>query len=223
MRRLRQLLRKRSLRAAEHAVVVEGAELLSVALAAGAPVEAVYVAPEGADVPAVVEVTGRVLADGGRVFDLAPGVMERVASTVTPQPLLAVVSYTPTPLDELASATLVIVCVDVRDPGNLGTVIRSADAAGADAVVCCDGTVDPTNPKCVRATAGSLFHLPVAEGGVPWTPSAPCRAVASPRSPRSCGAAPTTPPSTGRGRSPWCSATRPAVSTTAWSRPSTPA
>ena len=165
MRRLRQLLRKRSLRAAEHAVVVEGAELLSVALAAGAPVEAVYVAPEGADVPAVVEVTGRVLADGGRVFDLAPGVMERVASTVTPQPLLAVVSYTPTPLDELASATLVIVCVDVRDPGNLGTVIRSADAAGADAVVCCDGTVDPTNPKCVRATAGSLFHLPVAEGG----------------------------------------------------------
>jgi len=165
VRRLRQLLRKRSLRATEHAVVVEGAELLSVALAAGAAVEAVYVAPEGADAPAVVEVTDRVLADGGRVFDLAPGVMERVASTVTPQPLLAVVSYTPTPLDRLADATLVVVCVDVRDPGNLGTVIRSADAAGADAVVCCDGTVDPTNPKCVRATAGSLFHVPVVEGG----------------------------------------------------------
>jgi TrmH family RNA methyltransferase len=165
VRRLRQLLRKRSLRAAEHAVVVEGAELLSVAMAAGAGVEAVYVAPEGADVPVVVEVTDRVLADGGRVFDLAPGVMERVASTVSPQPLLAVVSYTPTPLDRLADATLVVVCVEVRDPGNLGTVIRSADAAGADAVVCCDGTVDPTNPKCVRATAGSLFHVPVVEGG----------------------------------------------------------
>jgi RNA methyltransferase, TrmH family len=165
VRRLRQLLRKRSLRAAEHAVVVEGAELLSVALAAGAAVEAVYVAPEGAATPAVVEVTDRVLAGGGRVFDLAPGVMERVASTVTPQPLLAVVSYAPTPLDRLAGATLVVVCVDVRDPGNLGTVIRSADAAGVDAVVCCDGTVDPTNPKCVRATAGSLFHVPVVEGG----------------------------------------------------------
>ena len=165
MRRLRQLLRKRSLRATEHAVVVEGAELLSVAVAAGAAVEAVYVAPEGVDAPAVVEVTDRVLADGGRVFDLAPGVMERVASTVTPQPLLAVVSYSPTPLDRLVGATLVVVCVDVRDPGNLGTVIRSADAAGADAVVCCDGTVDPTNPKCVRATAGSLFHVPVVEGG----------------------------------------------------------
>ncbi len=75
------------------------------------------------------------------------------------------VSHAPTPIDALADATLVVVCVDVRDPGNLGTVIRTADAAGVDAVVCCDGTVDPTNPKCVRATAGSLFHVPVVEGG----------------------------------------------------------
>jgi len=165
VRRLRQLLRKRGLRATEQVVVVEGAELLSVAVAAGASIEAVYVAPEGAGAPAVVDVTDRILSQGGRVFDLAPGVMERVASTVTPQPLLAVVSYTPTPLDALDGASLVVVCVDVRDPGNLGTVIRTADAAGVDAVVCCDGTVDPTNPKCVRATAGSLFHVPVVEGG----------------------------------------------------------
>jgi len=145
--------------------VVEGAELLSVAMAAGADIEAVYVAPEGADVPAVREVTSAVLAGGGRVFDLAPGVMERVASTVTPQPLLAVVSYRPSPWARLDGATLVVVCVDVRDPGNLGTVIRTADAAGVDAVVCCDGTVDPTNPKTLRSTAGSLFHVPVVQGG----------------------------------------------------------
>jgi TrmH family RNA methyltransferase len=165
VKRLRQLLRKPGARRAEHVVVVEGAELLSVAMAAGVPVESVYVAPEGADVPAVVEVTGRVLDQGGRVFDLAPGVMERVASTVTPQPLLAVVSYGPAPMDRLDGASLVVVCTDVRDPGNLGTVIRMADAAGVGAVVCCDGTVDPTNPKTVRATAGSLFHVPVIEGG----------------------------------------------------------
>ena len=146
-------------------MVVEGAELLSVALAAGADVEAVYVAPEGADVPAVVEVTGAVLADGGRVFDLAPGVMERIASTVSPQPLLAVVSYGAATWASVDGATLVVVCVDVRDPGNLGTVIRTADAAGVDAVVCCAGTVDPTNPKVVRSTAGSLFHVPVVHGG----------------------------------------------------------
>ncbi len=165
MRRLRQLLRKGGLRAAEQVVVVEGAELLSVAIAAGADVEAVYVAPEGADVPAVVDVTARVQSDGGRVFDLEAGVMARVASTVSPQPLLAVVSWAPAPATVLDDATLVVVCVDVRDPGNLGTVIRTADAAGADAVVVCDGTVDPTNPKVVRATAGSLFHVPVVDGG----------------------------------------------------------
>jgi RNA methyltransferase, TrmH family len=165
VRRLRQLLRKGGARAAEQVVVVEGAELLSVALAAGCEVEAVYVAPEGADAPAVVDVTTAVLAGGGRVFDLAPGVMERIASTVSPQPLLAVVSYAAADWTALDGATLVVVCVDVRDPGNLGTVIRTADAAGADAVVCCAGTVDPTNPKVVRSTAGSLFHVPVVHGG----------------------------------------------------------
>jgi RNA methyltransferase, TrmH family len=165
VRRLRQLLRKRGLRNAERVLVVEGAELLAVALTAGVRVEAVYVAPEGADVPAVAEVTGRALAVGARVFDLGPGVMERVASTVTPQPVLAVVGWEPAALDDLVAATFVVVCADVRDPGNVGTVIRTADASGADAVVCCEGTVDPTNPKCVRATAGSLFHLPVVVGG----------------------------------------------------------
>jgi TrmH family RNA methyltransferase len=158
-------VRKRALRAAEGVVVVEGAELLAAALDAGCAIEAVYVAPEGAAVPAVASVADRVAAAGGRVFDLAAGVMEKVASTVTPQPVVAVVAYRPAGLDVLDGASLVVVCVDVRDPGNLGTVIRTADAAGADAVVCCEGTVDPTNPKCVRATAGSLFHVPVVEGG----------------------------------------------------------
>ena len=60
---------------------------------------------------------------------------------------------------------MVVVCVDVRDPGNAGTMIRTADAAGVDAVVCCDGTVDPTNPKTVRASAGSIFHIPLVVGG----------------------------------------------------------
>jgi len=59
------------------------------------------------------------------------------------------------------------VCVDVRDPGNAGAVIRVADAAGADAVVCCAGTVDPFNPKTVRASAGSVVHLPVVVAGEP--------------------------------------------------------
>jgi RNA methyltransferase, TrmH family len=68
-------------------------------------------------------------------------------------------------LEDVSGASFVVVCADVRDPGNAGAVIRVADAAGADAVVCCEGTVDPFNPKTVRASAGSVLHLPVVVGG----------------------------------------------------------
>ena len=67
----------------------------------------------------------------------------------------------------LRDADLVVVCVDVRDPGNLGTVLRSAEAAGVGGVICCDGSVDVYNPKSVRASAGSLFHVRVVAGGEP--------------------------------------------------------
>jgi TrmH family RNA methyltransferase len=146
-------------------MVVEGAELLSVALEAGAPVESVYLAPEGREHPAVVDVSARAFEAGSRVFDLGPGVLERVADTVTPQPVLAVVGFDPPDLSALRGTDLVVVCADVRDPGNAGTLIRTADAAGAGGVVCCDGTVDPYNPKTVRASAGSVFHLPIVAGG----------------------------------------------------------
>ncbi len=165
MRRIRQLVKKRAQRAREGVLVAEGGELLSVALDAGAPVESVFVAPEGRSDPGVTDVAARALAAGARVFDLAPGVMERVADTVTPQPLLAVVGVRPSTLDDLAAASMVVVCVDVRDPGNAGTVVRTADASGAEGVVFCDGTVDPYNPKTVRASAGSIFHVPVVQGG----------------------------------------------------------
>jgi TrmH family RNA methyltransferase len=117
--------------------------------------------------PAVADAVARAQTAGIRVYQLGPGVVEKVADTVTPQPLLAVVRTPVATLDDLAEATFVVVCVDVRDPGNAGAVIRSADAAGADAVVCCAGTVDPFNPKTVRASAGSVLHLPVVAGGEP--------------------------------------------------------
>ncbi|WP_102193107.1 TrmH family RNA methyltransferase [Microbacterium aurantiacum] len=94
-------------------------------------------------------------------------VLNAMADTVTPQGLVAVVRQTPTSVREIfaASPRLVAICEEVRDPGNLGTIIRAADAAGADAVVLTGRTVDPYNPKVVRATTGSLFHLPVSVGG----------------------------------------------------------
>ena len=135
------------------------------ALDAGAAVEAVYVAPEGRANPGVAAVVDRAFASGVRVFDLGPGVVERVADTVHPQPLLAVVGFAPAPSRWPEGSSTVMVLVDVRDPGNAGTMIRTADAAGIGAVIHCDGSVDPTNPKTVRASAGSIFHVPVVVGG----------------------------------------------------------
>ena len=93
-------------------------------------------------------------------------VAESLSDTVTPQGVVAVVRGDETGLAEVVAAAprLLAVLVDVADPGNAGTVIRTADAVGADAVVLAGESVDPLNPKCVRATAGSLFHLPVVRG-----------------------------------------------------------
>lgn len=93
-------------------------------------------------------------------------VLDSMADTVTPQGFVSVCRQFPTSLrDVVASAPrLVAVLEEVRDPGNLGTIIRAADAAGADAVVLTGRTVDLYNPKVVRSTTGSLFHLPVAVG-----------------------------------------------------------
>jgi RNA methyltransferase, TrmH family len=90
-------------------------------------------------------------------------VLAHVTQTVTPQGVLAVCSFLDRPLvDVLAGRPrLVAVLAHVRDPGNAGTVIRAADAAGADAVVLTESSVDVYNGKCVRATAGSLFHVPL--------------------------------------------------------------
>jgi len=92
-----------------------------------------------------------------------------LSETVTPQGLVAVCRLLTVPLTEaLGSAPeLVAVLVEVRDPGNAGTVIRCADAAGADAVIIAGDSVDPHGGKCVRASAGSLFHLPVVAGVPP--------------------------------------------------------
>lgn len=144
--------------------MVEGTKVLAEALSSGAPVESVYV--DSSAGPAEEAVLHAALAAGCRVFELAPGVLERIAGTVTPQALLAVVATVDVPLAR-AEADLVVVCVDVRDPGNAGTVLRSAEAAGAGAVVFCEGSVDVYNPKTVRASAGAVFHVPIVVGGPP--------------------------------------------------------
>lgn len=90
--------------------------------------------------------------------------MEGLADAVTPQGIVAVCRFLDVPLEGAlrAGAGTLVICADVRDPGNAGTIIRTADAVGAAGVVLAGHSVDPYNPKTVRATVGSLFHLPVA-------------------------------------------------------------
>jgi RNA methyltransferase, TrmH family len=156
-------LQKRSARWAEGVFVAEGAELLRTALRAGTAIESVYLAPEGAADPLTRDTCDQALAAGARLFTLGPGVLERVADTVTPQPVLTVLPMMPmaTPLEvDPALQPLVVALVDVRDPGNAGTVLRTADASGVASVIFSGESVDPYNPKTVRASAGSLFHVP---------------------------------------------------------------
>ncbi|MEV8306267.1 RNA methyltransferase [Streptomyces flavidovirens] len=105
-------------------------------------------------------------AAGARVHLAPDEVLAEVSQTVTPQGIVGVCRFLDSPFEEILAAKprLVAVLAHVRDPGNAGTVLRCADAAGADAVVLTDASVDLYNPKSVRASVGSLFHLPVAVG-----------------------------------------------------------
>jgi TrmH family RNA methyltransferase len=104
---------------------------------------------------------------GAAVHVVSGEVMAELAQTVTPQGILAVCRFVDVPLAALTGAAprLVVILANVRDPGNAGTVLRTADAAGADGVIFSDASVDPYNSKCVRASAGSIFHIGVVLGG----------------------------------------------------------
>ncbi len=146
--------------------VLEGPDLVEAALESGVEFEAVYVDAAALEGPSLQPLIQRAVDLGVRVFALAEGVVERVADAQTPQPVLAAVRFEPRPVDSIPRAGLILVLHDLRDPGNVGTIIRSADAAGATAVVLTGQSVDPFNPKTLRASAGSIFHLPVVVASI---------------------------------------------------------
>jgi TrmH family RNA methyltransferase len=104
---------------------------------------------------------------GVPVSPVTDAALDGLAETVTPQGMVAVCEQVDVPLDTALrrAPNLVAVLAGIRDPGNAGTVLRTADAAGAGAVVFAGDTVDPYNGKCVRASAGSLFHVDVVRAG----------------------------------------------------------
>jgi TrmH family RNA methyltransferase len=147
------------------AFVLEGPRVVEAALDRDVSPETVYLAP-GAD-RAFAPLLERVRAAGIATVQLKEGVLERISATVTPQPILAVASRVAQPLDRLPHDGVVLVLVSVQDPGNAGTLIRSAEASGAAAVVCCGNSVDLHSPKVVRSSAGAIFGLAIAEGDDP--------------------------------------------------------
>jgi TrmH family RNA methyltransferase len=149
-------LRKRAFRDEDRRFLVEGAQGVREALAAEPPaIDALFVDDE------LHELAIRARERGVDVVHTAGAVMDRLTSTVTPQGIVGVAGYIDVALHAVPPTGCAVVLHEVRDPGNAGTIVRSADAAGAAAVVFGAASVDVYNPKTVRACAGSLFHLPI--------------------------------------------------------------
>jgi TrmH family RNA methyltransferase len=151
-------LHKRAFRDEDRRFLVEGAQGVREALAASPPtLERLFVRDE-LDAFAV-----RARETGVDVVVAADAVLSRLAATVTPQGVVGVAPFHDVAI-ETVPAGCVAVLHDVRDPGNAGTIVRSADAAGASGVVFAGASVDPYNEKTVRSAAGSLFHVPIVRG-----------------------------------------------------------
>ncbi|HEY2126421.1 MAG TPA: RNA methyltransferase [Streptosporangiaceae bacterium] len=157
-------LGKRALRQRAKAFLAEGPQAVGEALAAGDVVSELFIT--GTAQARYGELASRAAAQGAEVYPVSGEVMAELAQTVTPQGVLAVCRFIDVPLSAVRSRALrlAVILANVRDPGNAGTVLRTADAAGAGAVLFAGSSVDPYNSKCVRASAGSLFHLPVVTG-----------------------------------------------------------
>lgn len=153
-------LQQRAARSETGLFLCEGPNALREALAADAVLEVLateaFVARHG-DLAA---------AAGASLTVVGERALAGIAGTVTPQGVVAVCRQRPSSLEAALSGSprLVAILHEVQDPGNLGTIVRVADAAGADAVVLGAGSVDPYNPKVVRATTGSILHVPHAVG-----------------------------------------------------------
>jgi len=154
-------LKKHAAREQDRSFLVEGARGISEALDREPPGVVALLAADPLD-PLAVRASQR----GIEVNHVGPDIVRKLTSTVTPQGIVGVAPYLDVDLSALPqeNAACVSVLHEVRDPGNAGTVLRSADAAGASGVVFTSSSVDVYNPKTVRASAGSLFHVPIVRG-----------------------------------------------------------
>lgn len=159
--RLKNIRRLRRCRRAD-AFIAEGYRQVACALEAGAPIRELYVAPSLWLGGSEDELVRRAHAP---VVELSPPAFESICDQARPDGVLAVVERWSTSLELLrpVAPPLVLVAESVERPGNLGTIVRSACGAGADALVVADGCTDPFHPETVRGSVGTIFKLPLAE------------------------------------------------------------
>lgn len=165
---LLQFTRKKE-RAASGTFFVEGWRWLEEALALGEPPECVLVTPDAARSTREAELLERARSRAREFFEVTPDQLGRLTDNVSAPGVAALVRWRPQTADAFLAtvsgpgSALVLALDAVADPGNAGTIVRTADWFGANGVVFGGESVEPTNPKTVRSTMGSLFHLPVAE------------------------------------------------------------
>jgi TrmH family RNA methyltransferase len=154
VQRLRRLIGRRSARYEEGLCVVEGPVLVRDAMAAGVQVREIFVREDRID---------DVSSMDAATYVLSSSVFDAVSDARTPQGVMAVCEIPRATAPTWTKDSWAVIADGVSDPGNLGTIVRSAEVAGATAVVVLNNAVDPYAPKTIRASAGAVFHLPIVD------------------------------------------------------------
>lgn len=154
-------LHQRKARAESGLFLAEGHKLVIDALSVGWAPQMIVALEPGADDEPVAQLAAHARTAGADVVFASPSVMEKLARRENPQTVVGVFEQRLTPLEDLCTGTIVAL-EGPRDPGNVGTIIRTADGAGASGVILIGNSADPFGVEAVRATMGSLFHVPLA-------------------------------------------------------------
>jgi RNA methyltransferase, TrmH family len=176
-------LRDKKHRKAEGAFLAEGLRILTEAMEAGHLPVMIWHAPESAAHPLVIKLTEATEAAGGEVLVTSPDILSKLSGKDNPGAVLGIYREFPTSLAELDrnASSIWIVAERLRDPGNLGTILRTGDAVGAGGLILIDDCTDPFSVEAVRASMGAIFTQKVVtarwEEFVPWLRSGPGQLV----------------------------------------------
>lgn len=156
-------IKNKSDRYRERAFIIEGPHLIEMAMASGSLVKKAFFTSSFSAKKEGQRLLREISKKTVEIFEVTDRILNKLTDTETPQGIIAIASYTHRNLREIRfrSVPLIVVIDGVQEPGNLGTIIRTSDAAGADAVIILRGTCDPFMQKTIRATAGSIFNIPV--------------------------------------------------------------